>query len=331
MVPLSPDWISQFAELLMLVSMRVLGFFLVMPLFAFRANPMRVRVLLSLVIALGLMPLVSVQRIPVAAFAPGYLLAFIELAIGMAGGMIIRLGFMAVDVLAEVLSMQSGLSFAVSYARDPALSSGLMAEFLGLLAMALAFVLNIHLLVLDILLASFKVLPFGVWPTAWNLDALIGLVQDSFVLGLVLSLPAIAVYWLFNMTQSMLARVSPQMNLFSIGFSVMIPIAFVVIAFMLPQFSEIVQRALEVDHGDADLRVDARSHHRRGGVVHRWPGRREDYLGERVVTILPGRRDRLLERAQAVAARGARGDPRRRRRGQRKTLAHAQPRSFRRI
>lgn len=69
MVPLSPDWISQFAELLMLVSMRVLGFFLVMPLFAFRANPMRVRVLLSLVIALGLMPLVSVQRIPVAAFA----------------------------------------------------------------------------------------------------------------------------------------------------------------------------------------------------------------------------------------------------------------------
>jgi flagellar biosynthetic protein FliR len=152
---------------------------------------------------------------------------------------------MAVDVLAEVLSMQSGLSFAVSYARDPALSSGLMAEFLGLLAIALAFLLNIHLLVLDILLASFKVLPFGVWPTAWNLDALIGLVQDSFVLGLVLSLPAIAVYWLFNMTQSMLARVSPQMNLFSIGFSVMIPIAFVVIAFMLPQFPEIVQRALE--------------------------------------------------------------------------------------
>jgi flagellar biosynthetic protein FliR len=47
------------------------------------------------------------------------------------------------------------------------------------------------------------------------------------------------------MTQSMLARVSPQMNLFSIGFSVMIPIAFVVIAFMLPQFPEIVQRTLE--------------------------------------------------------------------------------------
>ena len=245
MVPLSPDWISQFAELLMLVSMRVLGFFLVVPLFAFRANPLRVRVLLSLVIALGLMPLVSMQRIPTVSFAPGYLLSFIELAIGMAGGMIVRLGFMAIDVLAEVLSMQSGLSFAVSYARDPALSSGLMAEFLGLLSLALAFVLNIHLLMLDILLGSFKLLPFGVWPTAWHMDALIALVQDTFVLGLVLSLPAIAVYWLFNMTQSVLARVSPQMNLFSIGFSVMIPISFVVIAFMLPQFSDIIVRALE--------------------------------------------------------------------------------------
>lgn len=245
MVPVSPDWISQFAELLMLVSMRVLGFFLVMPLFAFRANPIRVRVLLSLVIALGLMPLVSLQRIPTQTFAPGYLLSFIELAIGMTGGMLVRLGFMAIDVLAEVLSMQSGLSFAVSYARDPALSSGLMAEFLGLLALALAFVLNIHLLVLDIVLGSFRVLPFGVWPSSWSLDAIIALIQDTFVLGLVLSLPAIAVYWLFNMTQSVLARVSPQMNLFSIGFSVMIPVAFVVIAFMLPQFPEIVQRALE--------------------------------------------------------------------------------------
>lgn len=245
MVPLSPDWFSQFAELLMLVSMRVLGFFLVMPLFAFRANPLRVRVLLSLVIALGLIPLVSVNRIPIQTFAPGYLLSFIELAIGMTGGLLVRLGFMAIDVLAEVLSMQSGLSFAVTYARDPALSSGLMAEFLGLLALALGFVLNIHLLVLDIVLSSFRVLPFGVWPGAWNLDALVGLIQDSFVLGLVLSLPAIAVYWLFNMTQSVLARVSPQMNLFSIGFSVMIPVAFVVIAFMLPQFNEIIQRVLE--------------------------------------------------------------------------------------
>lgn len=245
MIPLQPEWLTHTAEVLMLVSMRILGFFLVMPLFAFRASPLRLRVVLALVLALGLTPLVNARAVPTLVLTPGYAMAGLELAIGMAGGFFVRVGLMAVDLLAELLSIQSGLSFAVTYSHDPSLSSGLMGELLGLVALALAFVMNIHLLMLEVLIGSFRVLPFGVWPGQWQLDAVVRLLQDSFVLGMVLSLPAIAVYWLFNMTQSVLARVSPQMNLFSIGFSVMIPVAFVVIAFMLPAFPDITMRALE--------------------------------------------------------------------------------------
>jgi flagellar biosynthetic protein FliR len=244
-VPISPDWLIHITEVLMLVSLRLLGLFLVMPLFAFRAVPMRLRVVLALLLAFGLAPLVNRQAVPAEAMAPGYLMVFIELGIGMAAGFLVRVGLMAVDVLSEMLSIQSGLSFAVSYTHDPSLNSGLMAEFLGLLSLALAFVLNIHLLVLDVLMQSFRVLPFGVWPAAWQWNSLVALISQAFVLGLVLSLPAIAVYGLFNMTQSVLARVSPQMNLFSIGFSVMIPVAFAVLAFMLPLFPDLLLRALE--------------------------------------------------------------------------------------
>jgi flagellar biosynthetic protein FliR len=64
-------------------------------------------------------------------------------------------------------------------------------------------------------------------------------------LGLILALPAIVIYFLFNMTQAVLARVSPQMNLFSVGFAIMIPVAFLVLTLLLPSFSDLVQRALE--------------------------------------------------------------------------------------
>ena len=245
MVPISQAWLIHITEVLMLVSLRLLGFFLAMPMFAFRAVPMRLRIVLSLLLAFGLAPLVNTQAVPAEAMAPGYWMVFLELAIGFTAGFLVRIGLMAIDVLSEMLSIQSGLSFAVSYTQDPTLNSGLMAEFLGLLAIALAFVLNIHLLVLDVVMQSFRVLPFGVWPSPWKWSELVHLVGQTFVLGLVLSLPAIAVYGLFNMTQSVLARVSPQMNLFSIGFSVMIPVAFAVIAFMLPIFPDIVMRALE--------------------------------------------------------------------------------------
>ena len=245
MVPISQTWLIHITEVLMLVSLRLLGLFLVMPLFAFRAVPMRLRIVLALVMAVGLAPLVNTRAVPAEAMAPGYLMVFLELAIGIGAGFVIRVGLMAIDLLAEMLSTQSGLSFAVSYTHDPSLNSGLMSEFLGLLALALAFVLNIHLLVLDVVMQSFRILPFGVWPSAWQSSELVNLVGQTFVLGLVLALPAIAVYGLFNMTQSVLARVSPQMNLFSIGFSVMIPVAFAVVAFMLPIFPDVVLRALE--------------------------------------------------------------------------------------
>lgn len=245
MVPLSPDWMLHITEVLMLVSVRLLGFFLAMPLFAFRAVPMRLRVGLAFLLALGLAPLVNARAVPAEALVPGYLMVMIEFAIGAVTGVAVRIGLMAIDVLSEMLSIQSGLSFAVTYTHDPTLNSGLMAEMLGLLAMALAFVMNIHLLVLDVLVQSFRSLPFGVWPSAWQLKDVVALITQSFVLGLVLSLPALVVYGLFNITQSVLARLSPQMNLFSIGFSVMIPVAFALLAFLLPLFPELVLHVLE--------------------------------------------------------------------------------------
>jgi flagellar biosynthetic protein FliR len=114
-----------------------------------------------------------------------------------------------------------------------------------MLTLALAFVLNVHLVMLEILIQSFMVLPLGTWPSAWHLDSVLVLFQEAFVLGLILSLPAIVIYFLFNMTQAVLARVSPQMNLFSVGFAIMIPVAFLVLTLMLPSFSDSVQRALE--------------------------------------------------------------------------------------
>ena len=143
------------------------------------------------------------------------------------------------------MSQQSGLSLAATLQHDANLASGLVGEFLGLLAIALAFTMNIHLVMLELLVNSFKVLPLGTWPTAWNWSAILSLVQDAFSLGLVLALPAIVIYFLFNMTQAILARVSPQMNLFSVGFAIMIPVAFVVVVLLLPSFTELVQASFE--------------------------------------------------------------------------------------
>ena len=51
MLSLSGDWINQYVVLTVLMSVRILGVFLAMPLFAFKALNMRLRVVISLMLA----------------------------------------------------------------------------------------------------------------------------------------------------------------------------------------------------------------------------------------------------------------------------------------
>ncbi|OYZ99996.1 MAG: hypothetical protein B7Y05_25740, partial [Polynucleobacter sp. 24-46-87] len=213
MLTISGLQIEQYMAIFMFASMRVFGLFLTTPLFAFRALPMQFRLLVAISFAAYMMPVISSELIP----NPGSITFFasvIELCIGAFMGFVIRLGFMVIDIAAEILSFQAGFSFASTAFRDPALDSGLVGQFLGLTAIALAFSLNIHLVLVEIILSSFKTIPVGVWPDAWSSKGVMELVAASFRLGLILSMPVLLVYMMFNLTQAFLGRTSPQMNLF---------------------------------------------------------------------------------------------------------------------
>jgi flagellar biosynthetic protein FliR len=58
-------------------------------------------------------------------------------------------------------------------------------------------------------------------------------------------MPVLLVYMMFNLTQAFLGRTSPQMNLFSVGFAVSIPLAFLVIFMILPDLQIVLERSLE--------------------------------------------------------------------------------------
>jgi flagellar biosynthetic protein FliR len=53
------------------------------------------------------------------------------------------------------------------------------------------------------------------------------------------------VYMVFNVIQAFMGRTSPQINIFSVGFAISIPLAFIVIFMILPDLQIILQRSLE--------------------------------------------------------------------------------------
>ena len=236
--------IEQYMAIFMFASLRVFGLFLTAPMFAMRTVPMQFRVFIALAFGIYLMPILGTENIPY----PGSITFFasaLELAIGAFIGFVVRVAFMVIDIAAEILSFLAGFSFASSNFRDPTLDSGLVAQFLGLVVLALAFTLNIHLVLIDLVLSSFKTIPLGIWPQAWTSKGVVDLFSASFQLGLILSMPILLVYTMFNLMQAFLGRTSPQMNLFSIGFAVSIPLAFLVIFLILPDLQIILERSLE--------------------------------------------------------------------------------------
>jgi len=236
--------IEQYMAVFMFASLRVFGLFLTAPMFSFRTFPMQFRLFIALAFGVYVMPMIANEVIP----NPGSITFFVsvlELSIGAFIGFLIRIGFMVIDVASEVLSFQSGFSFASTYFRDPNLESGLVGQLLGMIALALSFALNIHLVLIEIVLSSFKTIPVGTWPSAWTSQGVVDLVSASFRLGLILSMPILLVYMMFNLTQAFLGRTSPQLNLFSVGFAVSIPLAFLVIFMILPDLQIVLVRSLE--------------------------------------------------------------------------------------
>lgn len=227
-----------------LVSVRLLGLFLALPMLSFRSFPLTLRVAPVLVLALAMVPPIWVSSALMA--QQGGLVVAVELGIGVVMGLSLRLAMLAVDFLAESLSMHAGFSFAQTVAPDAALPSTVIGELLGMSVLASLFLADVHLLFIERLGQSLVAVPLGTWPSAWDATAVLGLMGTAFSIGLVMSCGSFALYLFANFTLGMINRISPQLNLMSVGFSVTAPLALVVIALVvlqLPVLAEIIASA----------------------------------------------------------------------------------------
>ncbi|NDE52997.1 MAG: type III secretion protein [Actinobacteria bacterium] len=235
----------------LLASIRVVGMFLSIPFFALQTIPARYRIAIAMVISFGI-PIESAMLASVRLEVSPYRffeLAGLEAMIGLAMGWFVRLGMIVFDLAAEIFSLQTGLSFASQYNPDQALPSGVVGSLFGIIGLALMFALNLHLVAIEILFDSFRSLPVGVWPSGLKLETLVHVVGHCFGVGLILALPFVSINLVVMAAQGFMGRTSPQMNLFSIGFALTIPVGVFLLYVLLPAFPEALLRSQEAVYG----------------------------------------------------------------------------------
>ena len=219
----------------LLVLGRVSGFVAAAPLLNWAVSPVAVRVGLALLLTLFfVMAGPALPAAPASAVMGGVMMAG-EVAYGLALGLVINLGFLAVKQAGGIAGIQMGLTLAEII--DPATNEeegpmGLLLENVFVLVLLAA---GGHHLLVRALGRSFSMLPTGQMPDVGALAE--GLIQGGsamFLFSLKLAGPILAGLLLLSVILAVVARVVPEMNVLLLGLPVQILVGLVLAAAMVP-------------------------------------------------------------------------------------------------
>jgi len=210
----------------LLVLARVSGLIAMAPIPGFTASPGSARVILSVALAVALLPASSapLANAPSLAQLAGWIAS--EAAFGLTVGVAIAFLLEGMQAAAQMIGLQAGYSFASTI--DPTTQADtttlqLMAQ---LLAGSLFFALGLDRQVIHILAVSFESIPQGAYALDWpSAGSIARLGSGIFSTGLRLALPVLALMILLDIAFAVLGRLHAQLQLLSLAFAVKMLVA----------------------------------------------------------------------------------------------------------
>lgn len=213
---------------------RVAGFVLVAPPFATRGIPAQARVAVALALSVPL----SVWMIPDApALGSGELITGIlmQLITGAALGMLVMLAVAAIQTVGDIIDVAGG--FSITAGLDPLLlvQSSVMGRLHQLVAITLLFIGNGHLIVLQGLSQSFRLMPQPNLSWQQVAAALTAGLAGMFLAAIQITAPILGALLIADIGLGLLTRAAPALNAFSLAFPLKISLSLLLIGLILSQ------------------------------------------------------------------------------------------------
>lgn len=235
-------WLAQHAW----VFVRVGAFVMAAPVLGTQVVPARIRLILALLATLAIAP--GTAALPVELSAATVVLVLQQLLVGLALAFFLQVLIHLFVMAGQMMAMQMGLGFASMM--DPAngINVTVLSQFFLLLATLLFLALDGHLAMLAVLAESLHVLPVEAGLPTGSLYQLT--VWGSWLFGgaLLMALPVVTSLLIINCCLGVVTRAAPQLNIFVIGFPLMMVVGlFIVWASLqgvLPRFETFTGEAL---------------------------------------------------------------------------------------
>ena len=232
-MPLDPEYLLR----VFLVFVRIGGVLVSAPFFSHSSIPVRVKVFFAVLLAYGLVGLVS-EGLPAGATKPVGMIAAVgvEALTGVVLGLAAQFVFWAVQFAGEIAGLQVGLSLAQTYNPLSGASSNPLGNLLTLVFLIVFLLLDGHHQILRALVVSFDVVPLAGARFAESGAVLLEGMEALFVAAIRLAAPFMVTVFLIDVALGVFARLVPQADLFSIGLPLKLLVGLGVVYYFVQDF-----------------------------------------------------------------------------------------------
>lgn len=226
----------------LLILVRVLGFFVTMPLLSYRTIPIQFRIGLSFFLAF--MMFYTIDSSGFVLDELYFFLIFKEALVGILVGLIGYIIVSAVQVAGGFIDFQMG--FAIANVMDP--QTGAQSPITGqyFYIIALLFLLSVdgHHLLIDGIVNSYTFIPIDTFIPFEDgniADFVIRAFNSMFLIAFQISIPIVGCLFLVDVALGIVSRTVPQLNVFVVGLPLKILVSFVAILVFLSLYIVLVR------------------------------------------------------------------------------------------
>lgn len=229
------EFLSSQIFLYLIVFSRVGAILMVVPGIGDRSVPARVRLLLSVVVAITVAVTVA-DHVPPVPDQPLMMLGIVgkEVLIGLFIGTLVRLAFSALHVAGTIISFQTSLAYARNFDPTQGAQGSVIGSFLAIIGVTMIFVTNLHHMMIVAAIDSYELFPMnGTLPIEDFTSMALGATADAFKVGIQMSAPFIVYGLTFYLAIGILSKLIPQVQIFFVAMPANIVAGFLIMTLLL--------------------------------------------------------------------------------------------------
>ena len=214
---------------------RIGALFAAVPVFSNKQLSIKVKALLSLLIAFMISPLLGPMP-GIEVFTPEFIyVLFNQVAIGLVMGFSLQLVFGTLAIAGEMVGYSMKLGMAKMADPINGIQVPIVTTLYITLGMLVILALDIHLVMIQLLVESFTVFPVGMQGIDRDiLWGIIGWGTRMYEMGLLMALPIVGSVLLLDIAQGVMQRAAQQLQIFAIGFPITLLAGMILIWITIP-------------------------------------------------------------------------------------------------